>query len=186
MTLKQNVATCVLVVGLCGVMGGCSDSDAAMESSVATGGEPSSNDSSGDAAVTGGSGTGPGPTPRAPTFTAIYEEVLVNQCSGPICHSGPSGGNLIMTSKEAAYEALVNVPAEGVTLPGICEGMPPNCGELGLMRVAPNDPDASLLLDKVANTPPRCGCPMPTSPPALSDAAVQQIRTWIMAGAPND
>lgn len=134
----------------------------------------------------GGPGaTGAGPT-GAPTFSAIYDEILVGRCSGPICHSGASGGKLVMTNKADAYAALVSTPAEGVTLPGICEGMPPNCADVGVMRVAPNDPEGSLLLDKVENENPRCGCAMPTSPPRLSDAEIEQIRAWIMLGAPND
>lgn len=121
-----------------------------------------------------------------PTFTSIYREILVDRCSGPICHSGATGGNLVMTSQAEAYEALVSAPAEGVTLPGICEGMPANCADLGVMRVAPNDPEGSLLLDKITSLKPRCGCPMPTSPPQLSEAELEQIRAWILLGAPND
>ena len=69
---------------------------------------------------------------------------------------------------------------------GICAGMPPDCRDSGLMRVAPKDPDKSLLLDKIVHAEPRCGCRMPTSPPGLDEAAIEQVREWIMLGAPND
>lgn len=91
-----------------------------------------------------------------------------------------------MTNKDAAYKALVSVPAAGMTLPGICMGMPPNCKDVGGLRVVPNDPDKSLLLDKLSHEMPRCGCRMPTSPPSLPEPALQQIRTWIMMGAQNN
>lgn len=166
-------------------MGGTAGDGSETQSDGMAGGESAGGGMMGDGSATAGATGDTGPT-GVPTFTALFTEIFVPRCSGPICHSGTSGGNLVMTDKEEAYQALVSSPAEGVTLPGICEGMPPNCADLGVLRIAPGDPENSLLLDKVENPQPRCGCPMPTSPPPLSEAEVEQIRMWIMLGAPND
>lgn len=123
----------------------------------------------------GGVGPQPGPTPSgAPTFRAVYEEVLVAEgCNTPLCHGGGAGG-LAMTSREGAYAALVGAAAAG-----------PFCDSSGLLRVVPGDPAASLLFEKVASRTPRCGDPMPIAA-MLAERQVEQIREWIERGAPDD
>ena len=121
----------------------------------------------------GGGGGGGGPT-FSPTFTAIYNEIIVGKgCNTTSCH-GSNQGNLLMTSQSGAYANLVGVAASGSL-----------CGASGLTRVVPRDPAASLLLDKVASTTPACGSEMPPGAP-LSAQEVEQIRTWIERGAAND
>lgn len=129
--------------------------------------------------MSGGTGGAPAFVPGSATFSAIYTEIIVAKgCTGPLCHAGPGGG-LTLSQQAAAYTALVDVGAQGVTL------NPPHCRDSGLKRVAPGAPDQSLLLLKVAGTPP-CGQPMPPNPPLLDATDVQRIRAWIAAGAPND
>ena len=58
-----------------------------------------------------------------------------------------------------------------------------------LLRVAPGDPDASLLVQRVResagdNLPSsEFGAPMPKPTPALDEAQVQVVRQWILDGA---
>jgi polyvinyl alcohol dehydrogenase (cytochrome) len=119
----------------------------------------------------GGGGGGGGGT----TFSAIYDDVIVGSgCTTASCHGpAPGRGGLSMSTRAEAYANLVNVPAMGGA-----------CAPAGLDRVAPGNPDQSLLYLKVARTPP-CGGPMPPAT-ALTDDAVARIRMWVAAGAPND
>ena len=108
----------------------------------------------------------------APTFTAIYGEILSPICAGPFCH----GANqfLLMTTQEVAYHAMVGVVSHG-----------PKCGDAGLTIVEPGDPDASLLYLKI--TTPPCGNRMPAKYfPPLDAKQTAQIRDWIARGAMND
>jgi hypothetical protein len=54
-----------------------------------------------------------------------------------------------------------------------------------LVRVAPGDPDASYLLQKLTSATPRDGERMPPDQPLASNK-IEAIRAWIAAGAPND
>ena len=110
------------------------------------------------------------------SFTFLYEQVLSPAgCAAAFCHGidAPAGG-LSLSSRERAHEALVGVPAMGVA-----------CVERGFLRVAPGEPDASLLLMKLAKRPP-CGMAMPAPEALLSDSHIAAIRRWIEAGAPNN
>jgi hypothetical protein len=112
---------------------------------------------------------------RMPTFSSVYQEVLVPNCALPFCHAG-TGDYLELADMQIGYASLVNAPAQG-----------PGCAETGLKRVDPGNPDASLLVLKV--TTPPCGAKMPRSygsSMSLDPAAIQQIRDWITLGAKND
>ena len=111
-------------------------------------------------------------TTYAPTFTAIYGEILSPICAGPFCH----GANefLLMTTQEVAYKAMVGVTSSG-----------PKCADSGLTIVEPGDPDASLLYLKI--TTPPCGNRMPAQYfPYLDSKQTAQVREWITRGALND
>lgn len=122
--------------------------------------------------------------PGSPTFSAVYQEIIVGRgCNGaPTCHASMSGGNLTMRNKAEAYLALVGIKGMGVNGPGAAT---PNCADTGLTRVVPNDPANSLLLDKVASAAPKCGTVMPPGS-MLTAPQIEQIRAWIMAGAKDD
>jgi hypothetical protein len=112
---------------------------------------------------------------RMPTFSSVYQQVLVPNCALPFCHAG-TGDYLELADMEIGYASLVNAPAQG-----------PGCAETGLKRVDPGNPDASLLVLKV--TTPPCGAKMPRSygsSMSLDPAAIQQIRDWITLGAKDD
>jgi hypothetical protein len=127
-----------------------------------------------DEALDGGDldATAAPPPTYAPTFTAIYGEILSPICAGPFCH----GVNefLLMTTKDVAYHAMVGVKSSG-----------PKCADSGLTVVEPDDPDASLLYLKV--TSPPCGNRMPNGYfPPLDTKQTTQIHDWIARGALNN
>jgi len=123
----------------------------------------------------GGGGPRPEPSPSGePTFSAVYDEIIVGEgCTTPLCHGGGAGG-LSLTTRDGAYAALVGAAPAG-----------PFCNTSGLLLVQAGDPDASLLWHKVSTREPPCGDPMPISA-MLAAEQVEQIREWIARGAPDD
>ncbi len=137
-------------------------------------------------AAGGMGGAGGRGMPGAPTFTAIFDEIIAGTgCNGgPTCHSGTIAGMLLMTNKDQAYMNLVMKPAAGVNIPP--NMAIPNCKDVSMMRVVPGQPDMSLLVKKVEMLMPPCGGPMPPGMTLLPMAQQQQIRQWIMMGAMNN
>ena len=101
---------------------------------------------------------------------------FINPRCGSVCH-GPNGpdeleaSQLDLSTQAGAYAALVGTAAAGVS-----------CMSTGTLRVAPGDPDASLIVQKLDPQPGLCGDPMPPgeAPPA---ELLTTIREWILAGA---
>jgi hypothetical protein len=103
------------------------------------------------------------------------------------CHGGSTGvdaspaGSGFGLGNDActAYKNIVNHAA--VTTAGA-----PACASSGLLLVVPNQPDMSLMLQKLEGTQ-KCGSYMPLTGTAPLDqtnhALVQSFRAWIMAGA---
>lgn len=113
------------------------------------------------------------PPTYAPTFTAVYGEILSPICAGPFCH-GAGNDFLLMSTKGVAYSSTVGVLSHG-----------PVCGDSGLTIVKTGDPDASLLYLKV--TDPPCGNRMPGGyEPYLDARQTEQVRQWIAMGALNN
>jgi polyvinyl alcohol dehydrogenase (cytochrome) len=123
-----------------------------------------------------------GPTfePGSATWSAVFQEVIVNNgCNGgSTCHASASGGNLIMQNKADSYTALVNIAAMG-------SSGTPTCLASNTQRVVPGDPDNSLLVNKLEQAMPVCGARMPPGA-ALPAAQVKQVRDWVAAGAKDD
>lgn len=144
-------------------------------------------------AGTGAAGTGAGMagtgapafTPGSPTFSAIYQEIIVAKgCNGgPTCHASTAAGQLKMTTKMEAYTSLVGVKAMGVNL--VMNGTP-NCKDSNLTRVVAGNPEMSLFFKKVNEAMPECGGKMPPAGEMLPPAMLNQIRMWIMNGAKDD
>jgi hypothetical protein len=55
-----------------------------------------------------------------------------------------------------------------------------------LMRVKPGDPDNSYLIRKLEGAASITGSRMPFGGPFLDQATIDQIRSWIAAGAQNN
>jgi hypothetical protein len=122
---------------------------------------------------------GPGGAPR-PSFAKINTDVFEPNCTYA-CHSGGefAAGGLDM--KADPYRTLVGVRA----VAAVCKSSP-------MVRVAPGQPDESLVYLKVAakleGKPAPCGDGMPAGVdrPALTADEVDAIRAWIEDGAPDD
>ena len=98
-----------------------------------------------------------------------------------ICHgSAPAASNgglqFNPSKREDAHTALVGVMA-GDTRQGKCAGK---------TYVVPGEPEASLLVDKLANETPSCGARMPQGFMPLDAMELETVRSWITAGALND
>ena len=117
-----------------------------------------------------------GASPSAATFSTLSDTIFTPVgCAAAFCHGGDApAGALQLGSRDRAYDALVGVPAAGAA-----------CADRGLLRVAPGDPDSSLLLLKLTTEPP-CGVAMPAPDALLSDSQVAAIRRWIEVGAPDN
>ena len=120
-----------------------------------------------------------GPPPAATHFSEIYAALFPSTTNARcnFCHSMPaseaSNGKLsVGMDAQTAHAALVGKSSASAK----CMGRP---------LVVPGHPETSLLLQKLSATPP-CGSRMPVGGAALSDAQLEQIRSWIAAGAPND
>lgn len=117
----------------------------------------------------------PDAIPLEPTFASIEANILHPRCA-VVCHGriDPPAGLDLETDP---YAAIVGVPASGTM-----------CAGVGLDRVEPGDPAASLLYLKVQakrdGVDPPCGDGMPQGArPALSDEEIGVIEEWITAGA---
>jgi hypothetical protein len=95
-----------------------------------------------------------------------------NGCANSLCHGAAAAGGLDL-SPGVAYDNLVGVTAVASSL----------------RRVSPREPANSFLYHKLsAKTFPNsyavAGSPMPSAGPAISAGALEAIRLWIEAGAP--
>ena len=104
------------------------------------------------------------------TKSAIQTEIFSKSCVFSGCHDSTDAGGLNLQPGNALAE-LVNVPSESSALD----------------RVEPGDPANSFLVKKLEG--PLSGSegdPMPLGAPALSNAKIQAIKTWIKEGAPEN
>jgi hypothetical protein len=116
------------------------------------------------------------PCPPLPTNTleAIRQRVFERHtCSVPGCHgSAPGQGGLFLATSDL-HGQLVGVPSQA---------------DPETVRVAPGDPDRSMLWLKLAGrTLGIAGVPgtaMPIGEPAVDAHELDAIREWILAGAP--
>jgi hypothetical protein len=110
-----------------------------------------------------------------PTWSAVYQAIVQRGCNGgTTCHSSMLAGQLQMSTAAQAYSSLVSAPALGTA-----------CSATGLLRVAPGDPDNSLLVQKLEAAMPICGQHMPPGGTVPAEQLVQ-LRMWIERGALED
>ena len=115
-------------------------------------------------------------------FNAQIQPIFDTHCVR--CHAtgglgfnqtGGSQNKGLDVTKGKSYDSLVNQPT--FQLPDTAPKR----------RVAPGDPDASYVIQKIVSAPPKFGKRMPfDGPPFLSQSDIQLIRSWIAAGAPNN
>lgn len=101
-----------------------------------------------------------------PELSSIQSRVFTPICT--TCHAGSAAPLGLRLEADAAYAMLVNAPS--VEVPG-------------LLRVAPGNPDASYLIQKLEGTA-TVGGRMPLNGPPLPPETIAVIRQWITDGAP--
>lgn len=101
---------------------------------------------------------------HASEFDTLQSTLFTPTCSG--CHGASGAAGLSLTASNA-YSNLVGVPSR-------------TSG--GVLRVAPGDPDNSMIIMKVEGRP-GVGSRMPLGGSALPDETIQLLRDWIAAGA---
>jgi uncharacterized protein (TIGR03118 family) len=109
----------------------------------------------------------------APTLSELQRTVFSPLCAG--CHNGsqPPGGSLpgSMDLREgSSFASLVAVAS---------------LERPALARVAPGDPATSYLIHKLEGAADISGARMPFGGPFLDQAAIDEVKSWIAAGAPN-
>jgi uncharacterized protein (TIGR03118 family) len=110
--------------------------------------------------------------PAASTLTQLQATVFGPICSG--CHNGVGSslpGVQNLTSAAATYKALVNVAS---------------IEQPTLLRVKPGDPTDSYVIHKLEGAAGITGARMPFGGPYLSQATMDEIESWISAGAADD
>src|SRR5262249_24405719 len=110
----------------------------------------------------------------APTavFHDVYQAALSGACQN--CHTSAHGnaGELNLENEDTAYTNLVRVNARGRV-----------CASRTNVLVVPNQPDSSLLAQKLKGTQ-MCGARMPKGNAApLSNANIAMVVDWIQGGA---
>ena len=116
----------------------------------------------------------------AATWTQVMAVFANNSCTAIGCHSSEgfaSGGLAGLDDFDIGYAQLVGAAVQCI-------------GSTFTTRVAPGDPEASFLLDKLELTP-ECGSPMPSGVqfgtlPPVSPEEKQLLRSWILSGAPKN
>jgi len=111
---------------------------------------------------------------NVPQYARDIQPLWNSLCTSCHISAGRGGLNLAPGSSHAS---LVNTPAAGAP-----------CGGKGYTRVVPGNPEASLLVSKL-NPTPVCGIRMPQFNESYFDnnpGELTRIRSWILAGAPNN
>jgi hypothetical protein len=108
------------------------------------------------------------------SFAAIERRVFARHtCLTPGCHGSAPGQGGLLLSAGTGYGELVSVASTA---------------DAAVPRVAPGDPEGSMLWRKLAartlgvGTVP--GTPMPIGDPVVGVSELEAIRQWILAGAP--
>ena len=119
-----------------------------------------------------------GPTPNLePTFSSIQQEIFSSGDSSgrpacTNCHNVVGGRfNGLDLSPAVSYNNLVNVASRG---------------RPAVIRVLPNNPDASYIIHKLEGQSTIAGVRMPLGGPFLTSGQILVIRRWIEIGAPNN
>jgi uncharacterized protein (TIGR03118 family) len=110
----------------------------------------------------------------AATLTQIQQTVFSPRCAG--CHDGsqPPGGALPGSMDLRAGSSFASL----VSVPSLERPM--------LARVAPGEPDSSYVIHKLEGAADISGARMPFGGPFLDAATIDEVRSWIAAGAPNN
>jgi hypothetical protein len=100
-----------------------------------------------------------------PDFASIQANVFTPICTQ--CHVGANAPQGLRLDAANSYSSLVGVPSSE---------------QPSALRVKPGDPGASYMVQKIEGRA-AVGARMPLGQPALPDATIQAIRTWVTNGA---
>lgn len=115
------------------------------------------------------------PTPPPPppvTLTQLQSTIFSPRCSS--CHTGGGGAlpaSMNLSSAAETFAALVNVASTE---------------QPALLRVKPNDAVNSYVIHKLEGAAGITGDRMPLGGPFLNQATIDQVKSWINAGAANN
>jgi hypothetical protein len=124
----------------------------------------------------GGGGGGGGGDGSTVSFASIQQEIFDNDCTSSACHSSATRAGGMSLEAGEAYDNLVNVMPDN-----------PVAAAAGLMRVTPDHPERSFLIDKLTDQLSAGeGSPMPLGGIPLGSEQIDMIRTWIANGAMPD
>jgi hypothetical protein len=121
-----------------------------------------------------------GGEPTVARFSEINADIFEAKCTFA-CHSGGEFAAGGFDMQADPYGALVGAPATAS-----------ECEDGAMMRIAPGEPDASLvylkIVAKMNGTAAPCGEEMPPGDdqPGLTPDEAERLRSWIEAGAEND
>ena len=110
----------------------------------------------------------------AATLTQIQQSVFSPRCAG--CHNGsqPPGGALPGSLDLRAGSSFASLVAVA------------SLEQPALARVTPGEPASSYVIRKLEGAPGISGARMPLGGPFLDQAAIDEVKSWIAAGAPNN
>ena len=106
---------------------------------------------------TGSGAAGNVGTADAPTFTQIYDDIIVKYCAGSACHNPGRSGGASFKTKSSAYSVFSQF-------------------------AVPGDVADSDIYDFVTGDPPF----MPPLDPTVPSAGAAELAAWIGAGAQNN
>lgn len=109
------------------------------------------------------------------TFAHIERRIFGPRgCRAETCHGSAAGAGGLDLRTGRSYDSLVGIAAANAA-----------AAADGKLRVAPGDPDASFLLDKLSGELTAAeGAQMPDVGRALNAGELDLVRAWIAAGAP--
>jgi hypothetical protein len=102
------------------------------------------------------------------SFLVDVAPLLADSCTSPGCHGFPAAAEGLDLRAGFAYDGLVGVPSS-------------QCNDR--LRVAPGQPSASYLLDKLTGVNLCFGTKMPKVGPGFSAEQIAIISEWICQGA---
>jgi hypothetical protein len=144
--------------GAGGAAGVAGTAQSAAGGSTGTAGTPGSGGRTGGAGSKGAAGAAGAPaTAGAPTFTQIYNDIIVKYCAGSACHNPGHSGGASFKTKSSAYNVFSQFAVPG------------DLGDSDIYAFITGDPPFMPPLD-------------PTVPP---DGAAE-LAAWIDAGAQNN
>ena len=134
---------------------------AAMAAAGCGGGSGEGLDANGRPIGEGGTGGGV----LAPTLASIQQNVFTPVCTA--CHAGAAAPQGLRLDAASSAASLIGVPSTEVP---------------SVLRVAPGNPDASYLIQKLEGNA-AVGDRMPLGGPFLDAPTIEVIREWISQGA---